>query len=162
MNTSTIVVLRIVIAIALAGSLLVQTVIVPLIWNDLEGSPTWMRIALVTIAVLGVLTLQVFAVAVWMLLTKVRRGSIFSPASFRYVDVIIGAIFAAALLAFILAAVLAPGEAAPGFVALVGGAGIVLAGMAMLVMVMKALLRQAIDRDAEARALRTELDEEVI
>jgi hypothetical protein len=47
-------------------------------------------------------------------------------------------------------------------VALIGGAGVVLAGMALLVVVMKALLRQAIDRDTEARALRSELDDEVI
>lgn len=120
------------------------------------------RIALVIIAVLGVATLQVFGVCVWMLLTKVRRGSIFQPSSFRYVDVIIGAILAAAVLAWILAALLAPGDAAPGIIAPIGGIGVVLAGMALLVVVMKALLRQAIARDAEATALRSELDDEVI
>jgi hypothetical protein len=161
-NKSTIIILQAVIAVALAGSLVVQTVIVPLVWADLEGEVLWGRIALVTIAILGVATLQVFGVCVWMLLTKVRRGSIFSSASFRYVDVIIGAIAAAAALAWILAALLAPGSIAPGLVALVGGAGVVLAGMALLMVVMKALLRQAIDRDAEAKALRSELDDEVI
>ena len=162
MAKSTILVLQVVIALALAGSLVVQTVIVPLLWVDLEGEALWGRIALVIIAVLGVLTLQVFAVCVWMLLTKVRRGSLFSPTSFRYVDVIIGAIGAAAALALILAVLLAPGPAAPGVVALICGAALVLAGIALLVVVMKALLRQAIDRDAEARALRSELDTEVI
>lgn len=34
--------------------------------------------------------------------------------------------------------------------------------MALLVVVMKALLRQAIDREAEARSWRSELDNEVI
>lgn len=162
MAKSTILVLQVVIALALAGSLVVQTVIVPLLWVDLEGEALWGRIALVIIAVLGVLTLQVFAVCVWMLLTKVRRGSLFSPTSFRYVDVIIGAIGAAAALALILALLLAPGPTAPGVVALICGAALVLAGIALLVVVMKALLRQAIDRDAEARALRSELDTEVI
>ncbi|SEB35776.1 DUF2975 domain-containing protein [Microbacterium hydrocarbonoxydans] len=162
MAKSTILVLQVVIALALAGSLVVQTVIVPLLWVDLEGEALWGRIALVIIAVLGVLTLQVFAVCVWMLLTKVRRGSLFSPTSFRYVDVIIGAIGAAAALALILAVLLAPGSTAPGVVALICGAALVLAGIALLVVVMKALLRQAIDRDAEARALRSELDTEVI
>lgn len=162
MAKSTILVLQVVIALALAGSLVVQTVIVPLLWVDLEGEALWGRIALVIIAVLGVLTLQVFAVCVWMLLTKVRRGSLFSPTSFRYVDVIIGAIGAAAALALILAVLLAPGPTAPGVVALICGAALVLAGVALLVVVMKALLRQAIDRDAEARALRSELDTEVI
>ncbi|WP_336641239.1 DUF2975 domain-containing protein [Microbacterium sp. USHLN272] len=162
MGTATIAALRVVIALALIGSLIVQTVGVPLVWSDLEGAEPWGRIALVIIAVLGVATLQVFGVCVWMLLTKVRRGSIFQPSSFRYVDVIIGAILAAAVLAWILAALLAPGDAAPGIIALIGGIGVVLAGMALLVVVMKALLRQAIARDAEATALRSELDDEVI
>lgn len=162
MNRASILFLQVVIAVALAGSVVAQTVGAPLIWNDLEGAEPWGRIALVMIAVLGVATLQVFGVCVWMLLTKVRRGLIFSESSFRYVDVIIGAIVAAAVLAWILAALLAPGEAAPGIVALIGGAGVVLAGMALLVVVMKALLRQAIARDAEARAMRSELDDEVI
>lgn len=162
MGTATIAALRVVIALALVGSLIVQTVGVPLVWNDLEGAEPWGRIALVIIAVLGVATLQVFGVCVWMLLTKVRHGSIFQPSSFRYVDVIIGSVFAAAVLAWVLAALLAPGGAAPGIVALIGGVGVVLAGMALLVVVMKALLRQAIARDAEATALRSELDDEVI
>lgn len=162
MGTVTIAALRVVIALALVGSLIVQTVGVPLVWNDLEGAEPWGRIALVIIAVLGVATLQVFGVCVWMLLTKVRRGSIFQPSSFRQVDAIIAAIVAAAVFAWLLAALLAPGEAAPGIVALIGGVGVVLAGMALLVVVMKALLRQAIARDAEATALRSELDDEVI
>lgn len=162
MAKSTVIVLQVIIALALAGSLVVQTLIIPALWGDLEGEVLWGRIALVTIAVLGVVTLQVFGVCVWMLLSKVRRGSIFSPASFRYVDVIIGAIVAAAVLAIMLAALLAPGPAAPGVVGLIGGAGLVLGGMALLVVVMKALLRQAIDRDREAASLRSELDNEVI
>lgn len=162
MASATITVLRVIIAAALAGSLLVQIVGAPLLWNDLADVAFEGRVALITLLVLGVATLQVFAICVWMLLTKVRRGSIFSPASFRYVDVIIGAIVTASVLAFILGALLAPGDAAPGVVALIGGVGVVLAGMALLVVVMKALLRQAIARDAEATALRSELDDEVI
>ncbi len=153
------VILRVVIALALLGSLLVQTVIVPLLWTDLTGTPTWFRVSFVVIAVLGVMTMQVFAVCVWMLLTKVRRGSIFQEASFRYVDVIIGAIGAAAVLALAFAFVLAPSDIAPGIVALACGAALVLGGMALLVYVMKALLRQAIDRENEAQTLRNELGE---
>ncbi|MCK2025967.1 MULTISPECIES: DUF2975 domain-containing protein [Microbacterium] len=162
MAKGTTIALQVVIALALLGSLVVQTVIAPLVYADLEGEATWARITLVAILVLGVATMQVFGVCVWILLRKVRRGSLFSTSSFRFVDTIIGAILAAAVLAWVLAALLAPGEMAPGVVALIGGAGVVLAGMALLVVVMKALLRQAIDRDAEARALRSELDDEVI
>jgi len=162
MAKSTIIVLRVVIALALVGSVAVQALIVPLLWLDLADEELWGRIAFVSIVVLGVGTLQVFGICVWLLLTKVRRGSIFSTSSFRYIDVIIGAILVAAALLWILAAILAPGSAAPGLVALIGGAGVVLAGVALLIVVMKALLRQAIDRDVEAQALRSELDNEVI
>jgi len=155
----TILALRVVIAVSLAGSLVVQVVIVPLLWADLAGVPLGARITLTVLAVAGVLTMQVFAVCVWQLLTMVRRGSVFSPAAFRYVDVIIGAVVGAAVVVFALAALLAAGRAAPGVVGIVGGFSIVLTGMAMLVVVMRTLLTQAIDREAEARALRSELDE---
>lgn len=161
MGSVMILTLRVVIALALVGSVIVQVMIVPAIWRDLVGAPLTARIAFVTIVVLGVVALQVFAVCVWMLLTKVRRGSVFSESSFRYVDVIVGAITAAAVLAFALGVLLSFGEAAPGLVGLICGAGLVLAGIALLVVVMKALLRQAIARDREASVLRAELDEVV-
>ena len=162
MGRATILVLRALIAIALLGSVAVQALVAPMLWLDLGAEELWGRIAIVGLIVLGVGTMQVFGICVWMLLTRVRRGSIFSASSFRLVDVVIGAILAAAVLTFAFAALLAPGDAAPGIVALIGGAGLVLCGMALLVVVMKALLRQAIDRDVEARSLRSELDNEVI
>ena len=162
MGKVTIVVLRVLIAIALVGSVAVQALIVPLLWLDLGEGELLGRIFIVGVVVLGVGTLQVFGICVWLLLNKVRRGSIFSDSSFLYVDVIIGAILVAAALAVALAIALSPGDAAPGIVGLIGGAALVLAGMALLVVVMKALLRQAIDREAEAQTLRSELDNEVI
>lgn len=159
MGRATILILRVVIALALAGSVLVQAVILPLIWLDLEGAETAPRVAFVVILGLGVVTMQVFAVCVWQLLTKVRRGSIFSESSFRWVDAIIAAITAAAVLVFALAVLLAPGSVAPGIVGLVCGAALVLGGMALLVLVMKALLKQAIEREHEAQVLRDELGE---
>lgn len=161
MGNAMILALRIVIALALIGSVVVQVMIVPAIWLDLVGAPLPARITFVSIIVLGVVTMQVFAVCVWMLLTKVRSGSVFSESSFVYVDVIVGAISTAAVLAFAMGVLLSFGEAAPGLVGLICGAGLVLGGMALLVVVMKALLRQAIDREREARALRAELDEVV-
>lgn len=161
MGKATILALRVVIALALAGSLVVQTFIVPAIWADLAGEVPWARITFVTLIVLGVVTMQVFAVCVWQLLTKVRKGSVFSESSFRYVDIIIWTIAAAAVLTFAMAVLLAPGSVAPGIVGLICGASLVLGGMALLVVVMKNLLRQAIEREAEASALRTELNEMV-
>lgn len=161
MGKFTVTVLRGLIAVALAGSLVVQTVLVPVIWLDLHGTPLAARVTFVSLLVLGIVTMQVFAVCVWQLLTKVRRGSVFTEASFRYVDIIVGAISAAAVLTFAVAVMLATGEAAPGVVGLICGAALVLGGMALLVVVMKNLLRQAIAREREAAALRAELDEVV-
>lgn len=161
MGQATILALRVVIALALGGSLVVQVFIVPAIWLDLEGELLWARIVFVTLIVLGVVTMQIFAVCVWQLLTKVRKGSVFSESSFRYVDVIVWTIAAAAVLALLMAVLLASGTTAPGIVGLVCGASLVLGGMALLVVVMKTLLRQAIEREAEARALRAELNEMV-
>ncbi len=158
MQKSTILALRMIIVLSLIGSLVVQTVIVPLLWMDLAGESLGIRSAVASIIVFGVLTMQVFAVCVWQLLTLVRQGAVFSEASFRYVDVIIGAVLAAAADVFALAVLLARGEAAPGVVGIVCGFALVLGGMALLVVVMRALLAQAIRQDEQARTLRTELD----
>lgn len=159
MGNVTIGVLRAIIALSLVGSVLVQTVIVPLLWMDLTDAPIVGKIALVSIVVIGVLAMQVFAVCVWQLLTLVRRGSVFSTAAFRYVNVIIGSIVTASLAVFALAVLLREGEVAPGIVAIVCGFSLVLAGMALLVLVMKNLLAQAIDRENEALRLRSEMNE---
>jgi hypothetical protein len=118
-----------------------------------------MRVAFLALLVLFIVTLQVSAVCIWQLLTMVRRGSVFSPAAFRYVDVIIGAVATASVLLFLVAVLLAPGSVAPGIVGLICGASLVTAGIALLVLVMRMLLAQAVAREAEARRLRSELDE---
>ena len=155
----TILVLRIVIGLCLLGSLFVQTVIVPLLWIDLEGEALWGRIALVVLAVLGILTMQVSAVCIWRLLSMVRKGSVFSRAAFRYVDVIFGAVVAASVLTFTLAVLLAPGGTAPGIVGLICGFALAIAGVALVVLVLRMLLAQALARDVEATQLRAELNE---
>ena len=158
MGNLTVLALRIVLVMALAGSLFVQAVLVPLLAIDLEDVDV--RVPVVVIVVLGIVTVQVTMVCVWRLLTMVRRGTVFSHAAFRYVDVVTGAIAAASLLAFGLGAVLAPGESvAPGVVLLVGGAGVLIAGVALVVVVLRILLAQAVARDAEAKHLQDELDE---
>lgn len=151
--------LRIVIALALTGSLIVQVVLVPLIWADLNEAPADLRLLFVVVVILGLLTMQVSAVCVWRLLTMVRRGSVFSSAAFRFVNVIIWSIVAASVLTFVVAVLLAPGDVAPGVVGLICGASLVIAGVALIVVVLRALLVQAVDREAEARQLRSELIE---
>ena len=160
MGSLTVLALRIVLAIALAGSVLVQAVMLPLLWIDLDEAPATVRAPLVVIVFLGIVTMQVSAVCVWRLLTMVRRGTVFSPAAFRYVDIVFGALAAASLLTFGMAVTLAPGEAvAPGVVGLICGLSVVVAGVALIVLVLRMLLAQAVARDAEADHLQAELDE---
>ena len=151
--------LRAVLVLALAGSLFVQVVMVPLLWIDLDGAPAAARVAAVVIVVLGIATLQICAVCIWRLLAMVRRGSVFSARAFRYVDVMIAAILVGALLIFSLAVLLAPGGVAPGVVGLICGAALVTAGVALVVFVLRMLLTQAAERETEARRLRSELSE---
>jgi len=133
---------------------------VPLLWMDLDEAPAAVRIPVVVIVVLGIVTLQVVALCVWRLLTMVRRGTVFSHAAFRYVDIIIGAVAAASVLTFGLAVTLAPGEAvAPGIVGLICGMSLVVAGVALVILVQRMLLAQAVARDSEAQHLQAELDE---
>ena len=163
MGKLTILALRIVLAGLLAGSLFVQVWMVPLIANDMNVADTdvaRIRIPFIVVIVLGILTIQVAMICVWRLLTMVRRGTVFSPAAFRYVDVMIGAAVAAALIAFTFGLILAPGEAVPpGIVLLIGGVGVMAAGIALVILVMRMLLAQAVARETEARHLRAELDE---
>ncbi|MET3903944.1 DUF2975 domain-containing protein [Paenarthrobacter sp. 4246] len=161
MGKLTILALRIVIAMVLAGSLFVQIRMVPLLSNDLveAGAPDGPRIALLVIVVLGILCVQVVAVCVWRLLTMMRRGTVFSHGAFRFVDVIFGAVSAAALLMFGIAVILAPGDIAPGVIMLICGAALMIGGVALVVLVTRTLLAQAVARDIEAAQLRSELDE---
>ena len=162
MGTLTVQALRVVLALALAGSLFVQTVMVPLVVVDMNEAeaPVATRVAVAVIVVLGIGTLQVVGVCVWRLLTMVTRGTVFSPAAFRYVDIVIGAIVAAAVLTFAMAVTLAPGEAVPpGLVLLICGVALVVAGVALIVLVLRMLLAQAVARDVEATHLRAELDQ---
>ena len=163
MGNLTILALRVVLVLALLGSLGLQTLMLPLIGRDMaDADPDVLelRVPVLVIIGLGILTTQVVMVCLWRLLTMVRRGTVFSHGAFRYVDIIIGAVAAAAVLMFVLGAVLAPGEAAaPGIVLLIGCAGGVIGGIALVIVVMRSLLAQAVDREAEASHLRAELDE---
>ncbi|GAT66022.1 DUF2975 domain-containing protein [Planomonospora sp. ID91781] len=155
--------LRAVLAALLAGSVFVQAVMVPLLASDLEGLRpefAYLRPPLLAIVFLGVVAAQVVLVCVWRLVTMVRRGTVFSHAAFRYVDIVIGAFTAAALLVFALGVVLAPGDPVPpGVVLLIGGIGLAVLGVALVVLVLRMLLAQAVARDVEATRMQAELEE---
>ena len=135
--------LRVMLAGLFAGSVFVQTAMTALFAKDLEDLKpeyAYLRTPILTIVVLCFVAIQVVLVCTWRLLTMVRRGTVFTDAAFRYVDVIIGSIVAGALLIFAFGALLAPGEAAPpGFVLLVGGGGVATLGIAFVVGVIRML-----------------------
>lgn len=155
-----------VIALALMGSALVQAGVLASLWVGTDQAPNAFVISLAAVGVLGVLTLQVTAVCIWRLLTMVADGTVFSHGAFRYVDIVIGAISAGALLIF-LSAVIArfanhavpEDEVPPGLIGLICGLAVVAGGVALLVYVMRTLLAQAVDLDSETKHLRSELDE---
>ena len=161
MGKLTVCALRTVLAVVITGTVLIQMLMV---WtlisgNDPEdGSLPLTSLRLITI--LGMVTVQVALVCVWRLVTMVRRGTVFSRAAFRYVDIVIGAIVAAALVWFTVTAINAPGQRDdPGVTLIMGGIGVAILGVALIVLVLRMLLAQAVARDAEAAQLQAELDD---
>ena len=101
--------LRAVLVVVLVGTVLIQVLMVWALATDPEdGSLPLTPLRLITM--LGMVAVQVTGVCVWRLVTMVRRGTVFSPAAFRYVDGIIGAITAASVLWFAVTAINAPGQ----------------------------------------------------
>ena len=153
--------LRAVLAVVLAGTVFVQA---SMAWalisgNDPEDGSLPLT-ALRVITILGMVSVQVALVCVWRLVTMVRRGTVFSHAAFRYVDVMIGAIVGAALVWFAVTVVNAPGQRAdPGVTLIMGGIGVAILGVALIVLLLRMLLAQAVARDVEAAQLRAELNE---
>ncbi|MFD7915577.1 DUF2975 domain-containing protein [Streptomyces sp. NPDC059752] len=151
--------LRAVLAVVLVGTALVQVLMVWALATDPEDG-TLPLTPLRVITILGMVAAQVALVCVWRLVTMVRRGTVFSRAAFRYVDGVIGAIVATALLWFAVTAVNAPGQREdPGVTVIMGGIGLAILGVALIVLVLRMLLAQAVARDVEATQLRAELDE---
>jgi hypothetical protein len=153
--------LRVVLVLVLAGTVFVQA---GMVWvlatgaDPEDGSLPLTSLRIVTI--LGMVSVQVAVVCVWRLVTMVRRGTVFSDAAFRYVDGVIGAIVAAALVWFAVTGLNAPGQRAdPGVTVIMAGVGVAILGVALLVFVLRTLLVQAVARDVEAAQLKAELDE---
>ncbi|MEV6954194.1 DUF2975 domain-containing protein [Streptomyces sp. NPDC051183] len=151
--------LRAVLVVLLAGSVGVQVLMVWALATDPEdGSLPLTPLRLITIT--GLVSVQVALVCVWRLVTMVRRGTVFSHAAFRYVDVVIGSIVVVALLWFAVTAINAPGQREdPGVTVIMAGVGLAILGVALFVLVLRALLAQAVARDVEATEMRAELDE---
>lgn len=156
-------ILRIGIAAAVLFGLFAQAVIIPTTAADeVDLFPPYEPYALpyVTASILGVACVQVALGAIWMLLAMVERDAIFTRASFRWVDLIIGAAVVATLIALgaavhlTLDTIPSPDDrmAVEGalLAALAGAA--VGAAFSMLMVIMRTLLGKAMD-------MRTELAE---
>lgn len=161
-------VLRVIIWLCLAGSLIVQLGLAPLVcWEMADsGAPLGAVVLVGALLVLGVLGLQVVGVSILRLLTLVRRGRVFSSTAFRHVDRIIGAVAGESVLVLTFAVLGAvanrttPGdEIAPGLIGLLCGAALVVAGVALVIYVQRQLLVQATETHARAQGLQSELDE---
>ncbi|HEY1622112.1 MAG TPA: DUF2975 domain-containing protein [Streptosporangiaceae bacterium] len=152
--------LRVVLVMVLAGTVLIQAGMAWALATHLKAGSSLPLTSLRVITILGMVSVQVAVVCVWRLVTMVRRGTVFSPAAFRYVDAVIGAIVAAALVWFAVTAINAPGQRAdPGVTLIMGGAGVAILGVALIVLLLRMLLAQAVARDGEATRMRAELDE---
>ncbi|MFF0414854.1 DUF2975 domain-containing protein [Kitasatospora sp. NPDC004745] len=159
MGNLTVRALRAVLLVVLAGTVLVQAGLVWALATDPEDG-TLPLTAMRLLTILGLASAQVALVCVWRLVAMVRRGTVFSPAAFRYVDGVIGAIVAASLVWFSVTAVNAPGQREdPGVTVIMGGIGLAILGVALIVLVLRMLLAQAVARDVEATQLQAELDE---
>jgi hypothetical protein len=120
------------------------------------GMDPW-RWPLLLFAELEALCLQVVIVCIWRLLTLVQRDRIFTPASLRWVDVIMWTFVAAWLLLAAMAGSLiayiyfTPELRDPGTPAMLTGITLIFAVMVLLIVVLRDLLRQA-------TALRTDME----
>jgi len=153
--------LRIVLVVVFAGTVLIQ---VGMGWalasgNDQENGSLPLT-AFRVMTIVGLVMVEVALACVWRLVGMTRRGTVFSPAAFRYVDITIGAIVAAALVWFTVTAINAPDQRDdPGVSLIMAGIGVAILGVALIVYVLRTLLAQAIARDGEAARMRAELDE---
>ncbi|MET7365905.1 DUF2975 domain-containing protein [Streptomyces sp. NPDC005566] len=152
--------LRAVLAVVFVGTVCVQVLMVWVLVSGSDpedGSLPLTPLRLIT--VLGMVSAQVALVCVWRLVAMVRRGTVFSDTAFRYVNGVIGAIVAAALLWFAVTAINAPGQRDdPGVTVIMGGVGLAILGVALIVLVLRMLLAQAVARDVEAAKMQAELD----
>ncbi|MCH5676979.1 DUF2975 domain-containing protein [Streptomyces gilvus] len=161
MGKLTVAALRAVLVMVFVGTLFIQALMV---WVLVSGSdPEDGSLPLTSfrvVTIVGMVAVQVAVVCVGRLVAMVRRGTVFSHAAFRYVDGVIGAIVAIAVLWFTVTAINAPGQRDdPGVTLIMAGIGVAILGVALIVLVLRMLLAQAVARDIEAAQMQAELDE---
>jgi hypothetical protein len=124
-----------------------QAVVVPLMAAEAaEAFPevAYLRIPGIVGCVAVIACVEVALVCVWRLLSMVARESVFSPAAFRPVDVIVGCVLAATVLLVAAFAILAAARAlSPGMMIMLVAGAVGGAGLTLLMVVMRGLLRKA-------------------
>lgn len=155
MSRLVILALRALLILISLGALGGQIVIVVVIATHIAGPEVLvLAVAYSVLGVAAIACVQVALVALWVLLSMVRRGAIFDERAFRWVDVISVAGLVAAVLVAALCAHAGEIDDAPGLVLIGLGVGIGGVAFALLMVVMRGLLRNA-------TVLRRELDEVV-
>jgi hypothetical protein len=154
MNRAVIRALRVVLVLLALGAVAAQVLIVVVPVTQFSRPPDALNWSYMSVGVVALLCVEAGLLALWVLLSRVARGSIFDHEADRWVWVITAAGFLAALLAAGLCVHAGELSDAPGMV-LVGfafaTAGV---GFALLMTVMLGLLRTA-------TGLRTELEQVV-
>ncbi len=135
--------LRALLAVLALGALGAQVVIVVVVATHPETDLTDRAVAYALLGVAAIACVQAALVALWVLLSMVRRGAIFDERAFRWVDVITGAGFVTALLVAALCAHVGELDDAPGLILIGGGVAVAGAAFALLMIVMRGLLRSA-------------------
>ena len=154
MNALAVLGLRILLVLLFAGALFAQIVMIPLTGFDIsEFYPkrTYLEVPYVVLGILAVACGQVAIVAVWALLSRVRRGAIFTDSAFHWVDVIIWCgVIATALIAFVEIHALGFEDIGnPPVGIFLTGAVIAGGAFVLLMIVMRGLLRSATTLQSE-------------
>jgi hypothetical protein len=146
--------LRALLVVLAIGSLAAQIIIVFVVATHPETDLTDRAVTYAALGVAAIACVQVALVALWVLLSMVRRGAIFDERAFRWVDTITVAGPVAAILVAALCAHIGEIDDAPGLILIGGGVAVGGVAFALLMIVMRGLLRSATE-------FRRELDEVV-
>jgi hypothetical protein len=155
MTRFTIAFLRILLLLIAVGALFAQVRLVPIIATGLTedaGHPE-AGVAYAAAGILAIACGEVVLVALWVLLSYVRRGSIFTRSAFRWVDAILWAGIACTAVLLLLAAhvalVVEPPLDAPGLTVIAGALVVGALTSVLLMTVMRGLLRSAAAMQSE-------------
>lgn len=144
MRPAVITALRAALVVLAAGTLGVQVVLVVVTAMSVAGGhPALPGVVHTAVAVAAIGCVQVGLVAIWVLLSMVRRDAIFDERAFRWVPVLAVSGLLAAFLVAGLCAHVGELDDAPGLILVGGGIGVAGIAFALLMTVMLGLLRNA-------------------